>query len=209
MISSGSLSSAPISSLAPLLPDVSASLAWLPHGPVVLTQVWLRNRPMRSYVVINLDPIVNPPPPTAYAAHVTFPGQAPRRTLPTAERLFYVTGSPFLGTSLRNFVTAPARLLRPTRAQGFQTFEIGGVLDVPKIGGWRPRHPDGLRLRQRPALGQSVWIVDPTTLLNAAPCVELGDETLTNPILADEIFTSPAFASETLTQPTLGSEDLC
>ena len=192
------------------VPDIAATLAWLPHYPDRLFPAQRLATPAHLVVASNLDPIGNPAPPTPTVWLPTFPAQVTIRKLPAADRQFYASGSPFLGTALRAHAIFPAVLPRRRRQTAqTQTFEIGGVLDVPKIGGWRTRFPDYLVRRRRLTGGGGVWVVDPTTLINAAPCIELTAETLTPPALTTETVVSPVMIEETFVSPTLSEEDLC
>lgn len=184
-----------------------------PWRPIIPLIIWPRTSiatgAQRTYTS-TIEPIVNPPAPTPIATWAprypdTVPGPTTRRHLYPS----YVSGAPFLGTALRARAFYPDWLPRPRLRLSFQTFEIGGVLNVPKTGGWRPTYPSAVfRPMLRPQ-GGLAYVTPPSVLLDAAPCVELGDEMLTNPILAEETLTNPTFAHEILTLPMLGAENLC
>lgn len=210
MISGDPLSAVPLSAVSEVLAAVDETLAWLPRLPTLIIQRQLYALPARSFYVSPIDPIVNPPPPTEFTAHVTLPPLLSRLPVAIGARQFYTSGQPFLGTDLRARAILPSQIL--TRRQFLQpgrTFEIGGVLNVPKTGGWRPRLVSRLVARSRISFGGGTWLVDPGTLLNAAPCVELHDEQLMNPGFDPETVTNPALVDEALTIPTFGSEELC
>lgn len=69
-----------------------------------------------------------------------------------------------------------------------------------------PRPP--ARLRQARA-EQSVWVVNPTTLIDVQPCLTWEDGDLISPTFSDQFLLSPGFADEALFAPTFGSEGIC
>lgn len=184
------------------------ALDWLPVGTDRPLQR-ARQRHTPSVLTGAISPIPTPAPPT----ELTWQPQtatAPlrhraRRFQPIAECA--LTDAQRLGLSwLPILPISPAR--SPVRPSVYAIPFDFTPATIPLLTAWQTVAPlvqhHRTRLRQA-----SVWLVDPTTLLNAAPCVELGDETLTHPILAEETLTSPSFGREALINPTLGSEDLC
>jgi hypothetical protein len=183
------------------------ALEWQPEHPDYITA--RSRRPWLSVLVRNLDPIVNPAPPTEYAAHVTFPARIQPRVrlrpaLQQIEQVEPLRPDSDLHWRGRYPDRFPARRLSIFSINAFQ---ISSVLAVPIVGGWRPRFPDRIL---RPFLRRlGGMVVDPTQLTGPATCVELDDEALLNPVLSGETLVSPLFGSETCTLPTFASEDLC
>jgi hypothetical protein len=203
------VSGAPISGTLLSLDGVTA-LSWHPTFP---DRIPLPRRLLPSVqpsLFLNSLPIPNPPPPVDSTWQPKYPNQLTRRTLLPSLRQFYASGTPFLGTQLQARAFFPNQVLARRRLiPSGSTFEIGGVLNVPKVGGWRPTYPNQLRRAPRANVGISVWLVDPTTLMTAAPCIEWTDETLTPPMFSDETLINPTLSDETFTSPTLSEEDLC
>lgn len=192
-----------------LLLSGDQDLRWKPQFPDRIPPLRRLQTSLQQFFTINLSPIVNPPPPVPLVWQGSYPTQMGRSILPRAATPSYTSGYPFLGTELRAWPVYSNPLPRPRLRQYVQTFEISGVIDVPKRGGWRPVYPSWLDRKLPTRTGTSVWIVDPTTLLNAAHCVEWTAETCTLPAFTEEVRLSPDFASETATLPAMTEEDLC
>jgi len=188
-------------------PDVR----WLPHFPDWVPPKRSIRTASQRHFIHNVSPIVNPPLPTAMPPMPTFPAQVPSRTtLKPAHRqvtpIMPLRPQSDLYWRGRYPDRFPARRLAEQPDNGF---EISSVLDVPITRGWRPRYPDVLRRKLPTPPGQGLWNVDPTTLINAAFCLELGSETFTLPSFSDETSVSSTLSAETFTVPTLAEEDLC
>jgi len=184
---------------------------WLPHFPDrVYGKTSIRTASQRHFIH-NLSPIVNPPLPTEMPPMPTFPAQVPSRTTLKAAHRQVTPIMPLRPQSDlywrgRYPDRFPARRLAEQPDNGF---EISSVLDVPITRGWRPRYPDLLRRKKPAPAGQGLWNVDPTTLINAAFCLELGSETFVTPSFTGETGVSSTLSEETFTVPTLAEEDLC
>lgn len=182
---------------------------WLPHHPDwIPAKPALRTSSQQAFV-INISPIVNPPLPTAMPPMPTFPAQIFRKRLPRSAYQFTARGQQFLGFDLRNRVTYPDRF-PPRRARQYaQVFQIGGVLDVPKTRGWRPRFPDRIPRRIPVRTGMIAYQADPSIFITSGTCVNWTDVDLVQPTFAAEDVRQSTFASEVVTQPTFGTEGVC
>jgi hypothetical protein len=158
-------------------------------------------------------PIPRPAPPTELTWHPTYPDWLQRKPGVRAAQVRLGTsfiGVPFLDLRWRS--SYPDRLDRRQLPSADQRFFSGpdfGFLVVPMTGGWRSLYPSRLTRLLPVPTGARVWVVDPTTLINAAHCLEWTAEALTTPLLTAEAAVSPSFTEEALTYPQLIEEDLC
>lgn len=192
-----------------LLLSADQDLRWEPHFPDRCPPPRRLSTSAQQFLGINVSPIVNPPIPVPLVWQSWYPAQVRRAALPRSSYQAFATGTPFLGTQLRSFVSYPdrfpARRLRPFE----QSFEIGGVTNVPIVGGWRPRYPDSLQSRRPVPTGVFSYLTSPTVILNANPCITWHDEALQQSELTEQDLINTGFTPETLTNPDLTGEGLC
>lgn len=192
--------------------DPVPDLTWYPCLPAPLpVRSFLRKGLQPAWAYGTLSPIPRPAPPTELTWHPTYSDGQRRRRDPRWLRAGAV--SPVLHTL---FFAAeawkpvyPDRILRSRRPIPPPPFQIGAIAAIPTTGGWRPTFPDRIVRRPPTRTGLMAWVVDPTTLINAAPCVEWTDERLTAPQLTLETLTAPQLVPEALTNPGFAEEDLC
>lgn len=173
------------------------ALDWLPVVPDLLP------RPSRrafDVCVQNLDPIVNPAPPTELTWLPSYPDRLVRRLTPPS-RMPAVFRDPQVPVpDLRWLPNYPARLPRlrlyPSR-QPAVFAPSPAILRVAVTGQWRPTYPTLLRRALRRPQSLLVVPIAPATLLAAAPCVEWTEETLTRPQLTGQTC-ARALAVETI-----------
>lgn len=184
-------------------------LRWLPHYPARVPPRVSLGPPSQRTFIHNVSPIVNPPPPTDMPAMPTFPAQVFRTFLPRAVYQFTARGQQFLGFDLRNRAVYPdrfpARRFRPYA----QSFEIGGVLNVPKTGGWRPRYPDRLSRRLPVRTGLMAYQPPPSIFVTSVTCINWTDLALVQPLIDAQLLTEPTITTEALIQPTISVEGVC
>lgn len=195
-----------------------SGLQWLPKMPD-----WIPAPPsLRSGAQLveaqNLDPIPRPAPPT----ELTWQGSAPvwiapldtvRQTPAALRAPAFVIGQPAV-SDLRWLPSMPAWIAARPRNRAVwphrDAREVGALLDLPKIGGWRPIAPASIpRMRVLRPLGGYVSPPAPLTLLDGAFCVELTSETLINPAMIEEFLLPPRLLDEILIRPMLTDEEIC
>jgi hypothetical protein len=187
---------------------------WRPSYPDRLPPARRLLTAAQQAFAINVSPIINPAPPTELTWHPHYPDRVDRRVwLRVANQ---PTRTSFIGNpvaDLRWLATYPARIFRPRLPVALYpatpVYPISALLEVGKLGGWRPIYPSWLDRKLPTRTGTSIWLVDPTTLLNAAHCLEWTSETSTLPAFSDEVRLSPDLASETATLPAMAEENLC
>jgi hypothetical protein len=182
------------------------ALEWQPEHLDYFPQ---RRRPIGGSSAINLDPIVNPPPPVELVWQSWFPAQCFSRQLQRANYLAFVTGSPFLGTALRTPPVYPNQILRQHLRQYSESFEISGMIALPAIASWRPRFPDRLDRRLVRRAGWFSYVTPPSVILDSQPCLTWVDEDLVLSSMAEEAVGNSTMASETLTSSDLDEEGVC
>ena len=155
------------------------------------------------------NPIPNDLPPTDWP----LPAVYPDRTYRAARLPMY----PFLAqwpmlpvADLRWEPRYPSILRRPKRYVGalqFTAQNLGAQQDIPKFASWRPTYQNRLHRAARIARGESRWVVDPTTLLKAASCVEWEDEATIRSQLTAEAATRPTMQTGVTGDSFLLNED--
>lgn len=184
------------------------ALDWLPiDANRVIRRTTRRDLP--PVLTGPIVPIPTPAPPVDLTWQPQFPAHPQRHR---ARRFQPIADCPLVDAQRVGVSWLPILPSRPPRRRvRVPTFLVPfdfTRVTVPSITAWQT--VGRLLVRHRTRLRQAVAsAIDPTVVLNAAPCVELGDETLTNPTLGTETFQNPTLSGEALTTPTLGSEDLC
>lgn len=189
------------------------ALEWLPEYPD-----WLpRRRRQAIFEPIerqNLDPIINPPPPTELTWRPGYPDSLRRLMLSPAisGRSFAPVPALLLLSPLLWLGRYPDSLRRPQLPVALRpqaTFPWSVQPIIPVQMGWRPRYPDRVSHRFPTRTGQFPWLIASSTIINAAPCVEWAEETWQAPTFTEEVLPGPTFVDEGWSAPTFESEDLC
>lgn len=189
------------------VPAVPLDWLWIPAGR---SPLWRIQLPSSLEVAGSLSsPQPQPPPPTELTWDTTaFPTRPTARRLPRMAEIAWWPTPPLVPVTWLPIFPSHAPTPTIIRLSPVIMGDVGAQPAIAQFAVERVVWTASARRRlQRPQEG--VWPVDMTTLLNAAPCVELGDETLVTPILAAETLITPSVSSETLTLPTFGSEDVC
>ena len=162
------------------------ALDWLPSYPHRFARREVRGM---SVTVQNLSPIPNPLPPTELTWHPTYPDwlAKPKRLL-AQQSYFHLDGLLFF--DMRWSPTYPSRIVRKTYHPAYQRAHFApdpAILRVPVTGGWRPTFPSYIWRKPPLVGGQSIWRVDPLTLLTSATCVEWDETSVVRPTIDTEV----------------------
>lgn len=187
------------------------ALEWLPSYPAWLglphRRPWLDGIDARA----GISPLPNALPPTELTWQPTYTDRADgaRRVVTLRTYAIKPLLPPTTVSWLPRYPEQIRRLWLHVSRQAFTAFQIGGILDVPIRGSWRPSYPAWLVYQSPVPTGQQIWLADATTLLNAILCLTWEDGEFRTSRLQDERVQSPAVDSEALVSSTFIEEDLC
>lgn len=187
-------------------------LAWAHAFPVKLYPRRAMAPTARWHGAAPILPIPRPLPPTEL---IWLPNQT---ALTTRRKLRGLTGlgSPVIHPLLLSPLMWTPIYLGVQRRKRLGAIRYAGEVAPPTSTfpaiaaqqAWLPQYPVLIRGRSARA-DQAVWVVDPTTILDAQPCLTWQDGDVISPEFAEQILLSPGFADETLIAPTFGSEGIC
>ncbi len=188
------------------------ALDWLPTYPSILPTKRSRQSATQTYAYGTLSPIPIPAPPNQLSWHPTYPDYLPplrRRAYATSFTARWPMVPPITMAWLPSYPTILPHRRLAVADMPSGSWNQGALLEIPKSGGWRPTYPAYLRPKPRLVPGAGVWIVDPTTLLNAAPCVNWADTAVTTPALVQTVTTNPVLSGGVVVRARFTDEAMC